>query len=91
MISKESINNMVKNAVDGFEAVKECNTKIYVNNEKQIMITLYLIVNEDVVIKELATNLQIKVKDEVKKISDLDVEQVNIKIINLQENKKSKE
>ena len=52
MISKESINNMVKNAVDGFEAVKECNTKIYVNNEKQIMITLYLIVNENVVIKE---------------------------------------
>lgn len=91
MISKQSINNMVKNAVDGFETVKECNTKIYVNSEKQIMITLYLVVNEDVVIKDLATNLQIRVKDEVKKISDLDVEQVNIKIINLQGNKKNKE
>lgn len=91
MISKESINNMVKNAVVGFDTVKECNTKIDVNSENQIMITMYLVVNENVVIKELATNLQVKVKEEVKKISDLDVEEVNVKIMNLQGTKKNKE
>ena len=32
-------------------------------------------------IKELANNLQTKIKTEVKKISDLDVQEVNVKII----------
>lgn len=91
MISKESINNMVKNAVIGFETVRECNTKIEVDNDNQIIIILYLVVNENVVIKELASNLQTKVKEEVKKISDLDVKEVNVKIMNLQGNKKNKE
>ena len=91
MISKESIDNMVKNAVIGFENVRECNTKIDVNSENQIIITLYLVVNENVVIKELASNLQTKVKEEVKNISDLDVKEVNVKVMNLQGSKKSKE
>jgi len=89
MISRESIDNMVKNAVSGFENVKQCNTKIEVSEENQLKITLFLTVNENVVIKELASNLQIKIKDEVKKISDLDVQEVNVKVMSLQENKKS--
>ena len=89
MISRETIDNMVKNAVTGFENVKQCNTKIDVNEQNQLKVTLFLIVNENVVIKELANNLQIKIRDEVKKISDLDVQEVNVKIDGLQENKKS--
>ena len=91
MISKDSIENMVKNAVAGFENVKDCNTKIDVNSENQIMITLFVVVNENVIIKDLATNLQTKVKEEVKNISDLDVQEVNVKIVNLQGSKKNKE
>ena len=89
MISKETIDNMVKNAVTGFENVKQCNTKIDVNTENQLKITLFLTVNENVVIKELASNLQNKIKAEVKKTSDLDVEEVNVKIMSLHENKKT--
>jgi len=88
MISRETIDNMVKNAVTGFENVKQCNTRIDVNEENQLKITLYLTVNENVVIKELASNLQTKIKDEVKKISDLDVQEVNVKVMSLQETKK---
>ena len=91
MISKETIDNMVKHAVTGFENVKECNTKIDVNEENQLKITLFLTVNENVVIKELASNLQTKIKDEVKKVSDLDVQEVNVKVMSIQENKKGKE
>ena len=89
MISKETIDNMVKHAVTGFENVKQCNTKIEVNEQNQLKITLFLTVNENVVIKELASNLQTKIKDEVKKISDLDVQEVNVKVMGIQENKKS--
>ena len=91
MISKETIDNMVKNAVIGFENVKECATKIDISNENQLMITLYLVVNENVIIKDLANNLQTKIKEEVKSISDLDVQEVNVKITNFQGTKKSKE
>lgn len=89
MISKETIDNMVKNAVTGFENVKGCNTKIDVNEQNQLKITLFLTVNENVVIKELASNIQTKIKTDVKKVSDLDVQEVNVKVMSLQENKKS--
>ena len=88
MISKDTIDNMVKHAVTGFESVKQCNNKIDVNEENKLNITLFLTVNDNVVIKELASNLQVKIKEDVKKISDLDVQEVNIKIMGLQENKK---
>lgn len=91
MISKESIDNMVKNTVMGFEQIKQCNTKIDVNNENQLRITLFLVVNEGVVIKELASSLQRKIKEDVKRVSDLEVEEVNVKVTSLQDNKKSKE
>lgn len=88
MISKETIDNMVKNSVTGFESVKDCNTRIDVTEENQLKITLFLTVNDNVVIKELANNIQTKIKEEVKKTSDLDVQEVNVKIMGLQENKK---
>ena len=91
MISKETIDNVVRNAVIGFDNVKECNTRIDVNSENQLRITLFLTVNENVDIKELASNLQTKIKEEVKKVSDLDVQEVNVKVTSLQEIKKSKE
>lgn len=84
MISKETIDNMVKNAVTGFENVKSCNTKITVNEQNQLMITLLLTVNGNVVIKELASNLQTKIKEEVKKILDLEVQEVNVKVLGIQ-------
>ena len=56
--------------------------------ENQIMITLVLAVNGNTVIKDLASNIQDKVKDEVKKVSDLEVKTVNIKITELQGDKK---
>ena len=91
MISKESIDNMVKNTVMGFDNIKHCNTKVDVNSENQLRITLFLVVNENVVIKELESSLQRKVKEDVKRISDLEVEEVNVKVTSLQDNKKSKE
>ena len=91
MISKESIDNMVKNAVAQFNTVKECRTKIDVDSQNLLFITLYLAVDENVVIKELATNLQTKVKEEVKKVADLEVKEVNIKLVTLQGSKIDKE
>ena len=91
LISRDSIDNMVKNAVMNFESVKECATKILVDEENQITIMLNLTVNENVIIKELASNLQVKIKEDIKKISDIEVKEVNVKIAHVQESKNNKE
>ena len=49
---------------------KENNVKVYVN----------LSVKENAIIKELSTNLQTKIKSTIKKASDLEVKEVNIKV-----------
>ena len=86
MITKDTLDNMVKKAVVGFEEVKDCKAKISINQNNEISITLYIAINENVVIKDLAINLQTKVKEEVKNSADLDVKTVNVKIVNLQDN-----
>lgn len=91
MITKETLDNMVKKAVVGFEEVKDCKAKISINTNNEISITLYIAINENVVIKDLAINLQTKVKEEIKNSADLDVKTVNVKIINLQDNQNNKE
>ena len=53
---------------------KDNNLTVYVN----------LVVRENAVIKELSTNLQNKIKDTIKKASDLEVKEVNIKVKNIE-------
>ena len=43
-----------------------------------------LSVRENAIIKELSTNLQNKIKETIKKSSDLDVKEVNIKVKNIE-------
>ena len=91
MISKDTIENLVKHTVSGFDTIKDCKTKLDVDNENQIIITLYIAVDENVIIKDLANNLQTRIKEDVKNVSDLDVKEVNVKIVTLQGNDKNKE
>lgn len=83
LITKETLDNMVKSVVYEFDNIKECLPKITVNEQNEIAVTLQIIVDEDVVIKDLASNLQSKVKEEMKRTSDLDVKEVNVKIVNV--------
>ena len=63
MISKETIDNVVRNAVIGFDNVKECNTRIDVNSENQLRITLFLTVNESIYLKKRVVNLYLNMVD----------------------------
>ena len=66
-----------------FENIENCTPKISIDEQNEISITLQVVVKDDVIIKDLANSLQNKVKEEMKKTSDLDVKNVNIKIINM--------
>ena len=83
LITKETLDNMIKSVVYKFENIENCTPKISIDEQNEISITLQVVVKDDVIIKDLANSLQNKVKEEMKKTSDLDVKNVNIKIINM--------
>ena len=83
LITKETLDNMIKSVVYKFDNIENCTPRISINEQNEISITLQVVLKDDVIIKDLANRLQTKVKEEMKKTSDLDVKNVNIKIINM--------
>lgn len=84
LISKETIENLVNGVVKGFDSAEDVNTKIELGKDNTVSIYVNLSVKENAVIKELSTNLQTKIKETIKKTSDLDVKEVNIKVKNIE-------
>lgn len=83
LISQETIENLVNNVVNGFENTKEAKTNVYIDNDNNLIITISLLVLENTVIKELTSNIQIRIKEKIKNTTDLDVKEINIKVRNL--------
>lgn len=84
LITKETIENLVNNIVKGFDSAEDITTKIELDNENNVIVYVNLSVRENAIIKELSTNLQTKIKDTIKKTSDLEVKAVNIKVKNIE-------
>ena len=54
------------------------------DKDNNLTVNVNLVVKENAVIKELTSNLQAKIKEAVKKSSDLDVKEVNVKVKNIE-------
>ena len=76
LITKETIENLVNTVVKGFDSAEEVTTQIELDSDNNLKVY--------VVIKELSTNLQNKIKEAIKKASDLEVKEVNIKVKNIE-------
>ena len=87
LITRETIENLVNTVVKGFDSAEDVTTKIELDKENNVRVFVNLVVKENAVIKELSTNLQNKIKDTIKKSSDLDVKEVNIKVKNIEPTK----
>ena len=84
LITKETIENLVNNVVKGFDSAEDVTTRIELDKENSLVVFVILNVKENAIIKELSTNLQTKIKDTIKKASDLEVKEVNIKVKNIE-------
>ena len=84
IITKATIENLVNNVIKGFASTQEVNTKVKFNKENNIVVNVSLLVKEQANMKELSNNIQSKIKDTIKKASDLNVEEINIKIKNIE-------
>lgn len=87
LITKETIENLVNTVVKGFDSAEDVTTRIELDKENNVRVFVNLSVKENAVIKELSANLQSKIKESIKKSSDLDVKEVNIKVKNIEPTK----
>lgn len=84
LITKDTIEHLVYGVVKGFGSAENITTRIELDKENSIKVFVDLSVKENAIIKELSTNLQTKIKDIIKKASDLEVSEVNIKVTNVE-------
>ena len=84
LITKETIENLVNGVVKGFDSAEDVTTRVELDKDNTVKVYVNLSVRENAVIKELSTNLQTKIKDTIKKTSDLEVKEVNIKVKNIE-------
>ena len=84
MISRDTLENIVNGVVKRFEGARESNTRIQLDSENNVSVMVDLTVTKEVVIKELTLNMQNKIKEAIKKTSDLDVKEVNVRIKNIE-------
>ena len=71
--------------VKSYSEVLNQNVKIGFNEEKDLFVELELVVEKEKSIKDLSSRLQSSIKTAVKKSSDIDIKNIDIKIKNIQD------
>jgi hypothetical protein len=89
IISKESLENLIAGVGKEIDGAESISSRTFFDSEKNVTVDVNVVVNREVVIKEISTELQKKIKVALKQTADLDVKYVNIKIKNIS-NKKNK-
>lgn len=87
MISKETLENIVSSVAKEHKEAQEIITSVELDRENNINVSANIVVTDDSIIKDLSMKLQKEIKDKVKKSTDLDVKEVNIKIKNAVDSK----
>ena len=80
MISRDTIANLVNSVVKEFPGAREAITSIQLDNENNVAVLVDLTVTKDVIIKEMTLEMQNKIKEKIKLASDLDVNEVSVRI-----------
>lgn len=83
LISKETLESLIASVAKGFNGAENVKSRVYVDKENNLSVYITLFVHPDAVIKDLSLNLQNKIKEAIKKTSDLDVKEVNISVVNI--------
>ena len=91
LISKPTIENIVISVVKEFNSVQDISVKIDMDNLNNLIVNVNLSVTQNVIIKELTVNMQNKIKEAIKRTSDLEVKQVNVRIKDIIMETKDKE
>lgn len=83
LISKDTLENLVNGVSKTVEGAENITAKVSLDKEDNLKVDVTLYVHQDTIIKELSVGLQNKIKEAIKKSSDLDVKEVNIRVKNI--------
>lgn len=89
LITKESISNLVESELRNTEEIKDYNVKIEFDSKRDLIINVVMTVKDQAVIKEISAKVQENIKLTIKRATDLEVNQINIKIKNVEQEKKA--
>lgn len=89
VISKESLENLIANVVKDVQGIEAISSRTILDKDNNLIVYVTTLVSKDMMIKDVSTQIQDRIKEALNKTADLEVKQVNIKVKNIT-NKKIK-
>lgn len=83
LISKDTLENLVNGVSKTIDGAENVTTKVTLDKDNNLKVDVTLFVHQDTIIKDLSVGLQNRIKEAIKKSSDLDVKEVNIRVKNI--------
>lgn len=91
LITRGTIQNIVTSTVNGFKEIEASESSIDIDSNNDVCVNLEISVKKETVIKDVSTKLQSSIKNSVKKATDLEIKEINIKINEFEEEKRTEE
>ncbi len=85
LITRESISNLIETVVRENNKISNISTRLEFDENNNINVFLNFSVDTGASVKDITTDIQKKIKDTVKRSTDLDIKEVNIKIKNIEQ------
>lgn len=80
VISRDTIENIANSAARSFAGTKETTSRVRVTKGNEVKVNVFMYILPDANITTLTKNVQVKVKETIKKVTDIEVTAVNVKI-----------
>lgn len=87
LITKTTLENLVEGVVKEFPSIENASSKVIFDKENNVFINVTINVKEGTVIKDVSSKLQTKIKENIKKATDLELNSVDIEVQNVQAKK----
>lgn len=84
LITKTTLQNLVEGVVKDFPSIENSTSKVIFDKENNVFISVVIDVKEGTVIKDVSSKLQTKIKESIKKATDLELNAVDIEVKNVQ-------
>lgn len=87
VISRESLENLVASVAKEIPGAEAVSSRTYLDKDRNLKVFVSTSVSRDMMLKEVSTQLQDKIKEAMKQTADLEVKEVNIRIKNISSKK----
>ena len=80
LITKGKIKNLINATIDDFKNIEGAYTEVLLDQNNDVYVNIEINIQKETIIKDVSTKLQNKIKENVKKATDLEIKEINIKV-----------